>query len=198
MKSIFATIGLLVVLFAGCKINPAVLQTNAKADDTKSNTVKASGFEQIKDKDNMLTNSGFEDGTEGWTPFGSSQIDTTSDHVHSGDNALAITGRLESWQGAGINLINLVTAGTTYRVSAWVSLDADQSSTIRLTLKRVDGAGTKYTTVSSSKVMGPEWVQLAGEFKAEVTGELKELTLYFEGPGAGIDIYVDDVALAKK
>jgi endo-1,4-beta-xylanase len=202
MKKIITAIsmiGLLAFIFAGCKINPAVLQSSDKVvDSSKPSTKKATGFEQISESENILPNGGFEEGIDGWVPFGTSQIDVTSDHVHSGDNALLVTGRLESWQGAGMNISAIAESGKAYRASAWVSLDPKQNSTIKMTVKRVDEAGTKYTQIGSSKVQGAEWVELAGEFDVEIKGELKELTLYFEGPGAGIDFYVDDVAMALK
>ena len=71
--------------------------------------------------DNLLTNPGFEDGTEGWMVWGG-RISTVDAPVHGGEHAALISDRSESWNAGVQDIFNKVQPGQSYFASAWVTV----------------------------------------------------------------------------
>jgi hypothetical protein len=143
---------------------------------------------------NLLKNPGFENGTDGWSDRGC-QIEAVTTPVHSGAKSVKVSGRTEQWQGIKQSLLGKVTNGQTYKVSAWVRLDNSEADTVTLSIEQADDNGTKYKNVVKESLGNAEWVQLSGEFKLDATGTLKTFDIYFEGPQAGVNFFVDDVVV---
>jgi hypothetical protein len=51
-----------------------------------------------------------------------------------------------------------------------------------------------FTNVASATGSNSSWVQLSGNYTLNVTETLTELSIYFEGPDSGTNLYVDDVS----
>ena len=85
---------------AGCVVNPAVLNASAPVADTA--TKAADATEPVPAEDNLLFNPGFEDGVEGWYPFGTCKIKEAADIVHLGDRSAYVHFRLENWHGIAV------------------------------------------------------------------------------------------------
>jgi len=141
---------------------------------------------------NLLTNPGFESGTTGWTGR-SCSISTVQSPVHSGSSAGRAYERTDTWQGIKQSLLGKMKDGETYQISGWVRLEDANDGTVTVSLEQTDDDGTRYINVSSASVTDSNWVQLEGEFSLYVTGTLKTLDIYFEGPAAGVSFFVDDV-----
>jgi GH35 family endo-1,4-beta-xylanase len=144
---------------------------------------------------NLLTNPGFEDGTAGWTPFGPCQVATSAAEAHGGALAGLATGRAEPWMGPARDLRGVLAAGASYRIAAWVRLAAAGAEPVRLTLKQADDAGARYWSIDAWTARGDRWIELSGAFTLRASGTPTELTLYVEGPAAGVDLLVDDASL---
>ncbi|MUG46119.1 hypothetical protein [Paenibacillus woosongensis] len=65
-------------------------------------------------------------------------------------------------------------------------------------MQQSDGSGDNYLRVAESPVTDSAWMTLRGSFLYEPSGEVTSLKLYFEGPDAGVDFYVDDVIVAER
>jgi hypothetical protein len=64
-----------------------------------------------------------------------------------------------------------------------------------MTFKQTDDSGTTFSNGTSGTADNTGWTELSGNFTLTVDGTLTELFVYFEGPDAGIDIYVDDAVV---
>ena len=144
---------------------------------------------------NLLTNPGFENGTDGWSDR-SCKIEVVTTPVHSGAKSAKVSGRTQTWQGIKQSLLGKVTNGQTYKISAWVRLENSESDTVTISIEQADDNGTKYKNVARVTASKTEWVELSGDFKLDANGTLKTLDVYFEGPPQDINFFVDDVVVS--
>ena len=144
---------------------------------------------------NLLTNPGFENGTEGWSDR-SCQIEAVTTPVHSGAKSVKVFGRTETWQGIKQSLLGKVTNGKTYKISAWVRLENSDADNIMISIEQADANGTNYKNVAKATANKTGWVELSGEFKLDANGTLETLDVYFEGPAPDINFFVDDVVVS--
>ena len=145
---------------------------------------------------NLVTNPGFENGTEGWEGR-SCKIEAVTTPVHSGTKCAKVSERTDVWQGIKQSLLGKVQNGKTYKVSAWVRLDNADGEFVTLSIEQADDKGTKYKNIVKKIASNTEWVELSGEFKLEASGALTTLDIYFEGPSIGTNFYVDDVVVSE-
>ena len=147
----------------------------------------------------LLLNPGFETGTlEGWFNFGgSSKITVTDETAHTGKYCALITNRTENWQGIAQDLSAIMKPGRTYEISAWIKLKNKMHDAGRVNIKRTDDRGDNYTWVGSETVNDEEWTLVRGLYELQINGTLKALELYTEGPGAGVEYYVDNVVVRE-
>jgi len=142
---------------------------------------------------NLITNGGFENGTDGWMARGC-QIEAVTKPVHSGSGSAKVFGRDAEWQGITQTMMGKMKDGETYQISGWVRLeDPNGSSDVIVSVEQADDAGTNYINVGRATATGSEWVEVTGEFTLYVDGVLSTLEVYFEGPEPSVNFYVDDV-----
>ncbi len=141
---------------------------------------------------NILVNPGFENGTEGWAGR-NCQIEAVTSVVHSGSGGVKATGRGATWQGVRQSMLDKMVNGKTYRLSGWVRLENAASATVILSVDQQDGSGNNYHNVASTTATDSNWALLSGDFTLDVNGTLSFLDIYFEGPAADVNFYVDDV-----
>ena len=147
----------------------------------------------------LLANPGFENGTtKGWFDFGGlSKITVTNEASHTGAYSVLVTDRTEPWQGVAHDLIPVMKPGATYEISAWIKLKDKMNDVGRISIKRTDDRGDNYSWVGSEAVTDENWTCISGLYTLDVTGMLRELQLYSEGPGPGVDYYVDNVVVRE-
>jgi hypothetical protein len=143
---------------------------------------------------NLVVNGGFESGTDGWAGR-SCKVEAVTTPVHSGSGAAKAFERTDDWQGIKQSMLGKMSSGQTYKISGWVRLENASSDTITVSIEQADDNGTKYINVTSATAGNSEWVELSGEFKLDATGTLKTLDVYFEGPEADVNFFVDDVSV---
>jgi glucuronoarabinoxylan endo-1,4-beta-xylanase len=144
---------------------------------------------------NILVNPGFEDGINRWSGR-SCPIEAVTSPVHSGSGSARAYGRTDTWQGIRQSLLHTIVDGKTYQISAWVRVQNPSSpdgDTIAVSMEQQDNSGTHYHNVASVTATDKDWTQITGDFTLHVEGTLFLLDVYFEGPGAGIHFFVDDV-----
>src|SRR5664279_4664123 len=66
----------------------------------------------VRSQSNLITNGDFEYGTIGWTSWGAS-LSLTSDS-HSGNYAVRVSNRINSWNALVKDISNLLVNGNTY------------------------------------------------------------------------------------
>ena len=148
----------------------------------------------------LLTNTGFENGTVDWYTFGGNLLTTGTD-VYSGEVSAWLTDRTEYWQGVAYNVTELVYPNLTYNFSVQVKTNvAETDVDFYLNTNCLEGDETErnYDELASVTA-GTEWVTLSGSFTMPGVGEcqLDRAQIYVSGPEAGIDIYYDDFSLVQ-
>ena len=152
---------------------------------------------------NLWADSSFEAGMDGWTPVGNPVLSRSTEDSRTGAASLHVGNRTQYWEGAGRELLSLVTAGSTYEVAAWVRLASVQESPVQasVTLKRNCAGDSEIGTFIpvATTTVGAEWTLLQGSFEAP-TCDPDELLAFLEiGSVASaldaVDYYVDDVSL---
>ncbi|HKV41110.1 MAG TPA: endo-1,4-beta-xylanase, partial [Blastocatellia bacterium] len=146
----------------------------------------------------LVVQNDFEDGTlQGWIPRGGGVVLTnTTEVAHSGTHSLKTTGRTQGFHGPSLNVINLLTKGATYQVSAAVRLvTGTPATTIRVTVQRTPpGSSAQFDSVAqNTNVTDSAWVTLTGlySFGTDVSG----LLLYVESTSATASYYLDDFSI---
>ncbi len=141
---------------------------------------------------NILTNPGFENGLTGWYSMGSTI--SVSSVNHSGGHSAYVSNRTQNWNGIAQSLLNKVEEGKTYKIGGWVRLADQDQAGISLTLHRKNQAGEdSWHHVVDATCYQDRWVEIKGYYIFENLTDLTTLQLYFEGPGAGVSFYADDV-----
>lgn len=143
---------------------------------------------------NVITNSGFESGTNGWTMRSGGTL-LNGAPGHSGTNAARVANRTSSLHGIQQSLLGVLPTGTFYFGSAWVRTSSPTNVSVKLSIRQTDRRGDRYLTLASGQVSNV-WEKLSGTFPYDVNGLLTNLLLYVSDSPSGVDLYVDDVSLA--
>lgn len=118
--------------------------------------------------------------TLGWVNSGDAQlsISTTS---YEGDHSLFVTGRTQRWNSAQQDLVARgMELGKTYEISAWVKIDGDTPSVIKMTLESAIGdAGSAYTQLDEVRDTS-DWVKLSARYTLDFDEMPSVLKVYFE------------------
>lgn len=149
--------------------------------------------------DNLATNGDFE-GAD-FSPWGATAGETillVTDPVFEGTQAIAATNRTETFEGPGIDLGGITQPGTTYSIKAQARVANAAAANVRVTVRTVCeddsqvflGAGSVDTTDSS-------WGEINGSvIMPACTAKVQRF--YFEGPAAGVDIFIDNVVITAQ
>jgi len=142
--------------------------------------------------ENLLSNPGFELGqASGWTDWGC-DLAVASNPVHTGSYSALAYNRTQSWQGPVQSIRGKIEDGKTYIISGWVRLQNVSSDSVGITIKQTDSSGTQYHPIHRSTGYQDRWICLSGNFSLNIIGNLSALDIYFEGPEAGVNFYLDD------
>lgn len=141
----------------------------------------------------IVYQTGFEEGTDGFTGRGNARVAVTTEDKHSGDRSLKVTGRSSSWHGTIVEIPDVISGGE-YELNAWVKLvDAAEAYTIQASVDL--GNSWPQFDGSPTEVEPGEWVNIKGTYKATASGVLK---VYFEIPDSTTaSFYVDDFTLTQ-
>jgi len=147
---------------------------------------------RAKQASNIVANGTFESGTSGWYTYSGVASSTTA-RAHSGSRSLLIGNRTGN-APAVTDLSQVVSKGASYSASFWVSIGGAASADVNLTQKVTCDGVTSYSWfVNPVTVNDGQWVELKGTLNIPNCANLSEVQIFAEGPGAGVDLYVDDV-----
>lgn len=141
----------------------------------------------------IIDNGDFSNSTTGWSAFGPGTFTVQSDVARSGSAAM-VAGRTATWNGLAQTITGELVAGQILEVTAWVRIAGASSATVKATIKTTfsDGEGADYkSAVVTANDTG--WTRLTGNLSIGKTNPVSSVDFYFEGPDAGVTIYVDDV-----
>ncbi len=124
-------------------------------------------------------------------------LSTTTTKAHSGTQSLLVTG---PGVGPAATVLDAVAqAGASYNASFWVSVGKVSTSQVNITRTLVCGGNTTYLWLAdNSAVSDSGWSNLSGSFDIPSDCASPKLTVYAEGSGTNVDLYVDDVSVTLK
>jgi hypothetical protein len=146
---------------------------------------------------NILPDGTFESGIGGWFTWNGT-LSTTTVTSHSGAQAAVLTNRTGNGPIAR-SLNGLAQAGKTYQVTFWATTgNTTSTSNVNLTRSLTCDGTTTYSWVGGQVAVTPGvWSKLGGTMTLPACANMSNLMIYAEGPGAGVDLYVDDVTVAQ-
>lgn len=146
---------------------------------------------------NLVGNSTFETGTAEWGVLGSATLGVSKNHAHTGFRSAIAQGRTDTWQGPSYDLARIVSKGRKYDVELFTRIgagNADVNLTAQVTCA---GQSTNYVRVGSVAANATDWSRIAGTLDVPDC-DLTSILVYAEGPAAGVDILVDDLAVREQ
>jgi len=144
--------------------------------------------------DDRVQGGDFEGDLSDWSAGGAS-LTLTGDAAHSGAGAALVTDRTAAWQGPSQAVDARIAEALPYRGTAWVRLVDEGEEPTSLTLYYADDGGDHYIHLGTGDATADGWTRLQGTATLTVAGALRAASLYVEGPGVGVDFYVDEVSL---
>jgi len=145
---------------------------------------------------NLVTNPGFESGTTGWYGSGC-DISTSASIYRSGSHSGYAYNRTETWNSLRQSMLGKMEPGKTYAISGWMRLEGAASDNINMAIRKTDDSGTSYPWVDATTGYDDQWTELMGYYTVDANGALTDLDIYFEGPAAGVNYYLDDVNVVE-
>lgn len=150
------------------------------------------------DENGYYFHSTFEKNTDNWSSRGDSTVMNSSAAAATGSMSLAVTGRTDTWNGAGYTLDTATfQPGSAYSFSVLAMQDAAASDDFKLSLQYDLDGETNYDTVATATGAKGKWVQLANTaytIPAGATG----LLLYVETADSTNSFYMDEAIGAVK
>lgn len=147
---------------------------------------------------NLAVNPGFEDSNStAWSGRGDT-FTITSEEKHSGQYSGKASNRTANWQGIRQSFLEKIKQGETYKLSAWVKLEVPNATTIIMSVEQKDDQGTNYSNLARAAISDANWVEITGTYTPNFIGTPTVLDIYFEGPPAGMNFYVDDVTVVPE
>jgi hypothetical protein len=139
-----------------------------------------------------LSNGDIENGTTGWTVFGSGKLSAAKSVFHGGLSSLKIGNRTAAWNGPS-QVISGLTSGQSYTVRVWVRSQTG-TPTAKATLQLTAGS-TTYVSLASAAVNSSGWTLLSGTATVSWSGTLTSAKFYVETSSGTDNFYIDDAQL---
>lgn len=140
-----------------------------------------------------IARSDFEKGTQKWEARGAGGVSvrSTDKEAAEGKKSLHVRGRREFWQGAQLNLTNVLKAGVSYKFRVQSKLESgSEPAVLKMTLQRGDQT---FSTLSSLNVTDKEWYTLSGSFRPD--GKDPYLLVYIESEDPRVSYFLDDFSI---
>ena len=178
-------------------------ETSNEKDDTKEEEDNKEDTPEAQGKD-LIVNGDFEDGLSNWyMNKGSFEIDSTN--VYSGSNSVLLTDRSSTWNGVEqIIDVGKVKQGAKYQVSCYAKIKGDvESDHIKVTFRITDNNEKRHYLPGEHNghehgvINNSTWTYFEGYATIDVPGEIASAMLYVEGPGGGVEYWVDDVSAVE-
>lgn len=157
------------------------------------------GFPSFAAGDNLIKNSGFENGLEGWAGNGAAQPGI-SDKAYAGENALLLTARQTGYDSVRQDVtaaLNSAEPGY-FSFGAMVRAAGEDIPRVCVVLELTDAAGETRWVSSPEAAAGSVYTETAARFvELQWEGALQAASVYLHTPGCAADILVDNVYLYR-
>lgn len=148
---------------------------------------------------NILENGSFDYGDYWWYSWDIAPVHTT-DVFYSGPGSLFIP-NVNGNSTAATNLLESVQTaqpGTNYQVDFFTTIEGSASADVRLiAVITCDGVTSYPWVVPNATVNEGEWTAMSGVLEVPSCADLSQLQIVVQGPGAGVDFYVDEVSVKE-
>lgn len=136
----------------------------------------------------------FEDGETYFSNRGNGTGTITAD-AYSGEKALAVDGRTESWHGVEKDFYGVQIEGKTIEVSCRLKNNSDSPAAFAITLaeEKLSGEVVFGAVAQTEEVAAGEWVEMKGSLPVSV--DTVRPVLYFESRDASASFILDDVSI---
>lgn len=146
-----------------------------------------------------LINDTFEDSFGSWKArtSGSTTLSLSDAAAHSGSKSLYVTGRTQTWNGAGASVIGTMYGGNTYDLSCYVMYDdtevGGQNQQFNFQMMYTDANGDeRYSYMGSCNASAGNWTEIKATYT--VPADATNMVIYVEGATLS-DFYLDDVVV---
>jgi endo-1,4-beta-xylanase len=144
---------------------------------------------------NLLSDGTFESSLGSWFTWGSGTLAVTSARAHGGSKSLSFSNRVGNGPIAR-SLMGIVQPGKSYTVSMWTSIGGAASAQVNMTSALgCNGSDSYAWLVNPTTVADGAWVKMTGTLNLP-NCNLTNALVYLEGPGTGVDMYVDDAVVS--
>ena len=175
------------------------MSSSSTSCETSTSNTRPSSRKPSANSSYLFRNT-FENGVEDWTARGSNTLGLSGRTAFAGKNALLVSKRTSSWNGAQKSLsTSTFVPGNTYGFSAYVNyLDGNtNSSTFNLTLQYKDSTGTiKYSNIATKSVTKGTYTKLVNS-NYKIPSGASDIHLIVETSKDTMNFYVDEVIGAK-
>jgi len=149
---------------------------------------------------NLVTNPGFESGTNDWFSFGPATV-VASSGGHSGAACAGIALPTGSSPGIGQRMPPELQPGQTYTWSAWLRVSPTvppPARSVRLNLY-YSQSSTNYVMPVATSILTTTWTQVSAAFEFNVSGAISNVAIGFDGylASPAFSFFVDDVSLVN-
>lgn len=182
-------------------INGVDLKGN-KRDGSQGETPGTSdpGTSTPATSDGKFFKESFDSGKGDWTARqgngGSVSLTNVTDSYAEGSGSLKVSGRGDSWNGAGLSLsTSTYVPGQTYSFYAAVMQNVTSSTSFKLSMQYDDGSGTQYDKIGTVTGNKGEWAKIGGDYT--IPSGASNLLLYIETETGTDDFYFDSASSAK-
>jgi GH35 family endo-1,4-beta-xylanase len=149
---------------------------------------------------NLVTNSDFEENTDGWSVWGGTLASSTN-FAYTGNSSALHSDRTGAWQGPIFNLLPYAETGKTYEITTYARIENTAEDLLNITLKTLcEGdveADASYTQHGAITATNGDWTKLSGSLVLPDC-VLSTAVVYFDGPAIGVDIYIDSVSITSE
>lgn len=145
----------------------------------------------------LVTNGGFDDGTDSWETFGASQIAV---ETRDDNQVLKVTKRQQDWNGASQKLNHKVVIGGKYSGSGRVLYEDNDKPTCNFTImlkaRKTSGDGDHYLVLGSVEAKSGEWAEFVpNTVTIPEDLDVSDAFIYISGDGTA-DFSIDDIGVA--
>ncbi len=142
---------------------------------------------------NLLSDGTFESTLGSWFTWGTGTLAVTAERAHGGVQSLLFSNR-DGNAPIAHSLLGIALPGKSYQVSVWTSIGGPASANVNLTQAIGCDGVDSYAWLASTVTVDGTWVKLTGTLNVP-NCNLTNLLVYLEGPGTGVDLYVDDAVV---
>lgn len=161
--------------------------------------------ELAEEGEELLVNGSFEEGQDPWTAHDQAIVTVTDSVYNSGESSIHVSSRQATGAGVQQRLAGKVKAGGTYKFSAKVKYEGDDTlpASRPFNFAIQDGDWTTIKVIGTAAVNKGEWGTIEGTYTIPADAALHEPIIFIETSWTAaqdpikdlMDFYVDDVSL---